>query len=455
MLSDGSTARIWRWYAGWSVPAAFVLVFVHVQYQPALAFHGVSADTADLAIALAVICALLTVREDGAARRRLAASLWLWAGAAAFLAFVVAACLYPRLNNAHYATTTHLVTAAKFIEYALLAPATAVLVRDVGTLRRLLAAVAAVALAAGLVGVVQFFGVDIFRAWPQGNRQPSFSGIPTLAALGGASLAIGFAGLLWPGTAARLVRVVALAGGAACLVLSGEAAGGLALVAIAVASVLAVARRRGVARGGVLSVAAVTAACALGLLALRGGDITQFARYLGILKPNRATTANVQTYAQRTLMYYIGLRIFEAHPLIGSGWQAVREKEVYTPFLAAAHRRFPTQPAQAFPSSTHPWGIDDAYIQSLAELGLLGTALFLALLGSGLRLGVVRALRGPPEHARVALLGLLWLLVAMGIWFGQGLVAGIGFEALAWFGVGLIAAGWTASPSGATPAAAT
>ncbi len=270
---------------------------------------------------------------------------------------------------------------------------------------------------------------------------------------GGAALAIGFVGVLWPGSVERTASRVSLAAGAVALVLSGEASGGVALVVIALAAVLTVARRRGVTRRPVLTLAAVSVACALGLLALRGGDITQFARYLGVLKANRATTANVQSYAQRTLMYYIGLRVFEAHPLFGSGWQSIREQQVYTPFLAAAHRRFPTQPARAFPSPAHAWGVDNAYLQSLAELGLLGTALFLSVLAAGLRLGVVRALRGPPRHAQMALLGLLWLLAAMGVWSGQGLVAGIGFEAIAWFGIGLIAAGAASASTGAAPTA--
>lgn len=320
------------------------------------------------------------------------------------------------------------------------------LVRDPRTLRRLLATVAAVALAAALVGLIQFTGVDIFRAWPPSyQREPSFAGLPELATLGGATLAIGFLGLLWPGTVGRRTLLVALGAGTFCIIVPAAAEGGIALAAVAVASVAVVGRRVRVTVRGATKVAAISVVCALGLIALRGGDITQFGRFVGVLQPNRATTQNVQTYAQRTLMYYIGLRIFEAHPLLGAGWQSSRETHVYSPFLAAAHRRFPGQPAQAFPSPAHTWAIDDAYIQSLAELGLVGTALFLWVLVTGVWLGVVRALRGPADDARVALLGLLWLLVAMGIWCGQGLVAGIAFEALAWFGIGLIAAGRAAS----------
>jgi hypothetical protein len=63
------------------------------------------------------------------------------------------------------------------------------------------------------------------------------------------------------------------------------------------------------------------------------------------------------------------------------------------------------------------------------------------VLGAGLVYGVRRALRAPPEAAMRALVGVLWLLVAMGTWAGQGLVAGASFAALSWFALGLVASG--------------
>ena len=114
---------------------------------------------------------------------------------------------------------------------------------------------------------------------------------------------------------------------------------------------------------------------------------------------------------------------------------------VYSPFLAAAHRRFPNQPEEAFPSAEHRWGVDNAYVQSLAELGIVGTGgNLLASLGTGAGMGIRGSLRAPPEGTLLALSGLLWLLVTIGIWAGQGLVAGTGFAALPFFGLGLIVA---------------
>jgi len=270
--------------------------------------------------------------------------------------------------------------------------------------------------------------------------------------LGDSAVAVGLVELLWPDGLGRRTRLVALAAGAVALVVSGAAEGGIGLAAIAICALALVKRRAALARRAVSLVAALTVVCALGLLALRGGDIAGFGRYLGILGTSHSSSQTVNTYAQRTLMYYIALRVFEAHPLLGTGWQSMREAQVYSPFLPAAHREFPGQPAQAFPSPAHTWAVDDAYIQSLAELGLLGTALFLAMLGAGLWLGIAGSLRAPPERARVTLLGLLWLLVAMSVWLGQGLYAGDSFEALAFFGIGLALA--AREPSGFAPAPA-
>jgi len=66
------------------------------------------------------------------------------------------------------------------------------------------------------------------------------------------------------------------------------------------------------------------------------------------------------------------------------------------------------------------------------------------LLGAGLRLGVTATLGAREEPARLAVAGVSWLLVTMGVWVGQGLVAGSGFAALSWLSLGLVAAGASA-----------
>ena len=166
--------------------------------------------------------------------------------------------------------------------------------------------------------------------------------------LGGAALTIGFLGLLWPGSVSRRTTIAALVGGAIGVVVSAASASGLGVGIALVGAIVLTYRRTGAGLRQVAIVTVLTAVCALGILALRSGDFAQLGRDVGILKANRATTHSVQTYAQRSLMIYLGMRVWEAHPVFGAGWQAFKEPQVYSPFLPAAHRRFPNQAASAF-----------------------------------------------------------------------------------------------------------
>jgi len=429
--------------SGWALPVAFPLLFLNVDYLPKVTGAGVTFALSDLAVLAVVVAALLAAPAE-APRLKAARRLWLAAGA--FLAFLAFDTLWPLTFDDEYGWRTHLVTAAKYGEYALLAPAVVLLVRDARARVRLSASVALWSALAAVVAIVQFAGLDIFGAWPPGIRQPSFVGVADLGALGAAALTVGFVALLWPGSLPRRITVATLAGGGVDLVLSGTVAAELGLLAAAAVACLLLRRRLGATWRQVGAVAAVTAACTIGVLALRSGDLTQYARYVGLAKANHSTHADVQTYAQRQLMAYIGIRVWRDHPVLGAGWQSIREEQVYSPYLDDAHRRFPDQPEQAFPSTLgeRQYGIDDAYIQALAELGVVGLALLLVLLGAGLWLGVRATLRAPDEPARLAVIGLSWLVVTMGVWVGQGLVAGSGFAALSWLSLGLVAAGASA-----------
>jgi O-antigen ligase len=178
--------------------------------------------------------------------------------------------------------------------------------------------------------------------------------------------------------------------------------------------------------------------CGGGILTLRAGDITQYTRYIGISKGAHSDNSNVQTYAQRSLQLYIGYRVWRDHPVLGAGWVSIREPSVYGPQLPAAHREFPDQTPLAFPSRAHPWGIDNAYVQVLAELGVIGAALFVALLIAALERGLRLTFRSPPAPASVALLGTTWILIAAGVWIGQGLTISP-YTDVAWLGIGFLA----------------
>src|SRR5205823_11005616 len=119
---------------------------------------------------------------------------------------------------------------------------------------------------------------------------------------------------------------------------------------------LAIARgRRPLELRRALAVAALAAAAGAGVLLMRGGDVEHFARFLGIgHKPH--DERNVESYVHRSLLAYIGVRIFADHPFVGVGCQGSEEYDHYAPYLADAAPRFPRVPPLAFSSLQHPWG---------------------------------------------------------------------------------------------------
>ena len=165
-----------------------------------------------------------------------------------------------------------------------------------------------------------------------------------------------------------------------------------------------------------------------GSLAIRSADLDQFLRFLGVSPQQEETTGNIQSYAHRTVLGYIGVRIFLDHPLLGVGWQgSAEESRTAVPRRA---RRFPSPPR--FPSAAHPWGVQNAYIQALADLGVLGLALLLAVFGVG---DLARRPKRERRADRSDVAPRIW----PGVWNGVGLVAGVPAEALTWLACGLAA----------------
>jgi len=76
--------------------------------------------------------------------------------------------------------------------------------------------------------------------------------------------------------------------------------------------------------------------------------------------------------------------------------------------------------------------VQNAYVQAAADLGLIGLVLWLAPFG----LALLFALRANAPPGAVAV---FTTLAAMGIWGGQGLVAGIPLDAATWLAFGLTA----------------
>jgi O-antigen ligase len=212
---------------------------------------------------------------------------------------------------------------------------------------------------------------------------------------------------------------------------------GVATAALVIAVVLLL--KRELPRRRVLATGAVVVVVAAGVVALRGGDLGSFARFVGAPSTTpQAHQKTVQTYSHRTLLAWIGLQIWKDHPVLGAGWEAAGDPATFGPYLAAAHRRFPSEPAGAFPTRTHPFSTQDMWIESLAELGIVGFVLLVSMFAAV----VVTAWRAArTSGGAAALIGLGWTALVVWLWTAQSFVAGIPLDAVTWLGFGLVATG--------------
>ena len=92
--------------------------------------------------------------------------------------------------------------------------------------------------------------------------------------------------------------------------------------------------------------------------------------FLG-LQDKTTETTQVESYAHRTVLAYIGFRIFLRPSRHGRRLAGVQPMQfAYAPLPRATPADdFPTMPAERVPSPEHPWGVQNAYIQALADLG--------------------------------------------------------------------------------------
>ena len=418
-------------------------VFLHIEYQPSVSI-GLGASEATLYLsdfAVLAVGALGLIVGMRLGFGVLRAGRAPFVAAAVFLLMVLVATLYGPALGDDYAFVKHALTAAKLAEYALLAVAAPLVLRRPVDLRPTLWTLTAWSAAASFVAVLQFLGlVDELEGRRPGQREPSFLGIHDLAALSGATLAVGLATIALRGE--RRLGLAAGIAGAVGLALSGAVAGVVGLAAAAI--LVGLLGRPAFSR--VAALVAIVAAVGACVVALRTVDTRPLMDALGIERTESSAREVDASWKQRFALAYIGGRIFLEHPLVGVGFQGSLEEEHYEPYLADARRKFPDVAPRAFPSPEHPWGVQNAYVQAAADMGILGISSFVALFLTAIASAWRAARRAPPELVYATAVPMLWAAVAMGVWLGLGLVSGIPLMGLTWLSVGLAAAtaGWVA-----------
>jgi O-antigen ligase len=181
-------------------------------------------------------------------------------------------------------------------------------------------------------------------------------------------------------------------------------------------------------------------------LAIGGGMAMIAAVVIWTLRPG--DTVNLMdgssgSFVQRLMIADAGLRIFRDHPVVGVGWQASATEAVVGTYTlnAALMQTFKNLPTDYF-FLEKPTSLHNMYIQLLAELGLIGFALFVR---GGVRVGqaVKAILRAIPAEspdkmwARLYALGLVFLLIW---WNSNPLLGGQTESILAFTFLGALAA---------------
>lgn len=421
--------------------AATPLLFLHEQYQPSFTIDaggsGIEVRLSDLALLLVLVAAAVEAR---AGIGRLRAGRPLWVAGAALLAWLAFQVLRPAsLDDPGF--DDHLVSYLKLVEYSLLALAVPLLVKRGRDLALVLGVAVLWGAVATSVAIAQFFGLDVLDAWNPGWRQPSFLGHHDLAALATLGLALALTGIVAGRTniPAQPLFWLALCSGGVGVILAGSvaAAGGLALGTLALW--LAARSRFRPSGRQTLALALTVAVVGAGVLAVRDADVGNFLRFLGIRGDDQAR--GVESYSQRTVLAYIGLRVAQDNPVLGVGWQRSSTPEVFGPYVPDARERFPDVVDLAFPAPGREWGVQNLYIQMLADAGVIGLALLLAVGVIGVLLAWRGAARAPTPWATGAGLVTVCALLTIGSeWASLGIVAGIPLQAASCLLLGLAAA---------------
>src|SRR5262249_57323323 len=112
----------------------------------------------------------------------------------------------------------------------------------------------------------------------------------------------------------------------------------------------------------------------VGSLAIRTADLDAFTRFLGASPgKQQAHPTKIQTYAHRTLLVWLGYKIWLDHPVLRVGFEGSGEPDNFEPYPPAAHRRFPDESPNSFPSraQNRRYGVQNPRGRALPDLGAI------------------------------------------------------------------------------------
>ncbi len=413
------------------VPAGFVVLVVAVclamiraRQQPSvdLSLGGttVSVTTLDLALALVAVLALRELARTRELDR------WLTAAATGFAAWIL---VTAALNGA-----TAFVSGAKLVLLGALALGTAVYLTRPGRVHALLLALVAMTLAADTYGLINYVVHG-------GGRQQAFLGEHDFAALATVPLLYGLVTLFSPDPRLPSLRWPAIVLGGLGISLAATLASLLALyIAVVVLGVIAW-RRAAFTRRAAATTLAVVVAVSIPTFWLRSNDISFLHAWFGKPAPENPDQF-AASWSQRLIFAYIDGRVFLDHPVAGTGWWGNLPSEEYAQYLPDARRQFTDQPAHYFPPADGSFIPQQTLDQVLAELGLVGAALLLAILAGCVRNSARTARawpRGDPDDW-FAYVPAVVTASTVGVLAGEALFGGTPTTGIFWLTIGLAAA---------------
>ena len=335
-----------------------------------------------------------------------------------------------------------LVSWLRLIQAFALGALAAYFLRSARDVRLMLGALAAAGVVAILVALVGGFGGS---GGPLGDRGGGILNPDALGLTAGVLIMMA----IFPGVIRHLWIRVPL-GAVACIgMIQSQSVGALlgTIAAVVLGLAFAAPPRRSTA-----GTRAVQAAICLVLALVVGYGLVSVVRPENV--PTSEEFGGSSSY-HRAVVGVAGLEIASRHPVIGVGWQRSRLPHVLgAPEIGTELRqRFRGTPEHFFPD-VNPSSVHNTYIQVLADLGVIGFALFVWMLFSLARStsSLLRRARGTPEWQLLWFLG--WATVLVFIWLndnplygGQtesvlavlllGAIAGLGKSVLARLGEGV------------------